>query len=249
MPPKAAKKAAAASAAAAAVAVPAGAAGEGADDDPVVPICDHKRPPSAFVTALLKAINAKRTLHWVPPLVWSDQCYAAAKRQADRCMEAGAVVFGPTETVDGVQGECIRGPAKAPLSLKAKCAEDLAAAFYAEVSKYKWDKPGPSSRSRNFAQMMWSDTTSVGAALSADGRFFVAHFFPAIGDAPAWMYARCVQPARKGPAPWQARDPTPGPAPDDLTDEDLLHGPHCELSGPLFLPASPQGGFRLPLVD
>mmetsp|Transcript_73700 Transcript_73700/g.207657 ORF Transcript_73700/g.207657 Transcript_73700/m.207657 type:complete len:90 (+) Transcript_73700:606-875(+) len=46
-------------------------------------------------------------------------------------------------------------------------------------------------------------------AISLDGRFVVANFYPAIDDAPPYLYARCVKTPHKNQPPWLPREPGP----------------------------------------
>lgn len=161
------------------------------------------RPPSEWVAAVLKGHNSRRAKHWMPPLVWSDECYAHARFQANACMTAGKKLRPNfIECLSGLHGQCCMGPIKPPLLLNAASAERVLTQWYDEVSKYDFKKPGPQPKARDFTQIVWAGTTSVGMALSSDGRFCVANYFPK-GNGHPMDFPKCVQPAHKGPAPWE----------------------------------------------
>jgi len=121
-------------------------------------------------------------------------------------MEAGKAFNGHVEALDGLQGQCVRGPLKQPLPLKAKSAEDIVELWYKEGSKYNFMDPVPKPQTRNFTQLVWGGTTSVGMAISEDGRFAVANFYPPGNDTPI-NFPRCVRKVREGPPPWAPRPP------------------------------------------
>mmetsp|Transcript_27307 Transcript_27307/g.59341 ORF Transcript_27307/g.59341 Transcript_27307/m.59341 type:complete len:311 (-) Transcript_27307:176-1108(-) len=192
------------------------------------------RPPATWIDAVLKAINSRREAHWALPLVWSDSCYVAAKRQADRCVEEGYAFFGNTETLDGTQGQCIKGPLNPPQPLKSRLAEDVVNTWYQEGVRFRFDDPEPDETTGNFAQLVWSNTSSVGMALSEDGKYVVANFFPGIGEVPDYFYAKWIRKPTKLPPPWlpkvhpegdaQAKDASPKaaePRASEATDRSI----------------------------
>merc|ERR1719401_1448349 len=95
---------------------------------------------------------------------------------------------------------------KPPLPLKGKSAEEIVDHWYKEISKYNFDEPGHQPKAVNFTQLVWGRTSSVGMAISQDGRFCVANFYPP-GNEPEYNFPRCVRRVREGPPPWVARPP------------------------------------------
>lgn len=123
-------------------------------------------------------------------------------------MEAAAAFNGHTETVDGLQGQCLRGPFKIPLPLKKDSAEEIVKLWYAEAPRYNFSTPGPNPKCMNFTQMVWGNSSSVGMAISEDGRFAVANFYPAGNVEPDCDWVRHVRPLQNGQAPWYPAEKT-----------------------------------------
>merc|ERR1719369_361514 len=115
---------------------------------------------------------------------------------------------GHIETIDGIQGQCIRGPLKPALTWKAKCADEIVEAWYKEGAKYKYGTDDANEKTRQFTQLVWHDTTSVGMALSQDGKYAVANFYIQ-GNTPEWNLPWCVGAPQKKPAPWRVATEAP----------------------------------------
>uniref|UniRef100_A0A7S4SUV4 SCP domain-containing protein n=1 Tax=Alexandrium monilatum TaxID=311494 RepID=A0A7S4SUV4_9DINO len=170
---------------------------------------DHEgtRPPAKWVSAILEEINSRRAKHWTPPLVWNDECYVHARFQANACMAAKKKLRPNfVDNLDGMHGQLLAGPLKPPMQLNAANAERIVTQWYGELAKYDFSKPGPQPKARNFTQMLWGFTTSVGVALSSDGKFCVANFFPK-GNGNPLDFPQCVLPVKKGGPPWEPHVP------------------------------------------
>lgn len=141
------------------------------------------RPPAEWIDEVLRAHNIRRGKHWTPPLVWSDECFEYAKRQADACLEEKAIRNGHVDCMSGRMGQCVLGPPFGPWRVnRPGMAENIVEHWYAQGSHYKYDRPGFRQDAANFFQILWFNTTSVGMALSRDGRYAVANYFPAGHD-------------------------------------------------------------------
>lgn len=59
-------------------------------------------------------------------------------------------------------------------------AEDAADMWYQEISNYDFNRPGFSSNTGHFTQMVWADTTEMGAAQIVRGNrsYVVANYIP-----------------------------------------------------------------------
>jgi hypothetical protein len=144
-----------------------------------------KPAPQEWIELSLEAINEIRIMHWTPPLIWSELCYEYAKRQADTCMAKKKPLRGLNDTIQGRLGQCILGPLDGggPWRMNRKgCAEKIMELWYKEMSSYKFDHPAHHEASANFEQLVWFGTTSMGMAISKDGRYVVANFYPAGPD-------------------------------------------------------------------
>eukprot|EP00933_Yihiella_yeosuensis_P067752 TRINITY_DN72777_c0_g1_i1.p1 TRINITY_DN72777_c0_g1~~TRINITY_DN72777_c0_g1_i1.p1 ORF type:complete len:260 (-),score=46.31 TRINITY_DN72777_c0_g1_i1:81-860(-) len=173
-------------------------------EERAIPVAHAKVPP-AWVRAALEAHNKKRALHWSAPLVWSEECYSHAKLQVDACKKAGKkLAINYVDSLNGRHGQCIFLDKTASLKENLEGAEAAVAAWYAEKDRYDFEKPGPTRGTANFIQMIWAGSTSVGVAISDDGKFCVANYFPA-ASAENNGYENFVLPLEKQPAPWQAQ--------------------------------------------
>jgi len=184
------------------------------------------RPPEQWIRAVLFEHNRRRERHWTPPLVWNDECYDHAKMQAQACMKAGRrLATNFVDSVSGMHGQNITGPITQepprvlgerppPLVLlthEPASAQRVIEEWFMEKQHYKYDKPCQTAAANRFTQMMWMGTTSVGMALSSDGKFCVANYFPQ-GNDPSG-FAINVEPVHEGPPPWVV---VPSPYPDSL---------------------------------
>lgn len=167
---------------------------------------DEKHAPPAWIEAVLVAHNKRREAHWVAPLVWSEECYEHARMQAQACAEEGRrLPKSFTDSLSGRQGQCSIGPMKNEAKWDAAAAEVIVTQWYNEIEKYDFENPGAQKGTGNFTQMMWSCTCSVGMALSSDGKFCVANYFPAIGNALSYKYQRNLSQPRSAPPCWVTR--------------------------------------------
>jgi len=125
---------------------------------------------------VLAAHNAFRAEHGSPPLTWSDECYLLAKKQANACQERSCMFHDCLEGPSGRHGQNIFWS-----SLSGKSAEEMTQAWYDEINQpgYDWKKATFSPGTGHFTQVVWKGTKQVGMAVSEDGRFCVANYFPA----------------------------------------------------------------------
>lgn len=167
---------------------------------------EGNRPPPEWVEAVLEAHNQRRALHWTAPLIWSDECYFFARAQANDCMVAAKKLRpGHVDCLSGMHGQCSLGPQKekALLHFSAANAEKCLVRWYdEEAGAYDFSNPGPQPEASNFTQVIWAGTTSVGMALSTDGRFCVANYFPR-GNTHPMDFAKFVLPPHEDLPPWQ----------------------------------------------
>lgn len=141
------------------------------------------RPAPEWIADVLRAHNIRRGQHWAPPLVWNDECFEYAKRQADECITERIASNGRVDGAGGRMGQCVLGPPHGPWRMnRPGMAESIVDIWYGEGSHYNYDRPGFRNDASNFMQVIWFNTTSVGMALSRDGRFAVANYFPAGHD-------------------------------------------------------------------
>ena len=128
---------------------------------------------SAWVKETLDAHNKLRAGHGAPPLEWSDECWASAKKAAENCATKKDLEHSHCEGPSGAHGqngfEGSHGPYNPTRAVKA---------WYDEVKDYDFAKPGFAVETGHFAQVVWVDCTHVGLASSEDGHYIFANYLP-----------------------------------------------------------------------
>ncbi|CAK9062460.1 Golgi-associated plant pathogenesis-related protein 1 (GAPR-1) (Golgi-associated PR-1 protein) (Glioma pathogenesis-related protein 2) (GliPR 2) [Durusdinium trenchii] len=124
----------------------------------------------------LEAHNAYRKEHGSADLQWSDECYLSAKKQANACQEKSAMFHDNCSGPSGRHGQNIFW-----CSAPGSSAERMVKAWYDEIVSpgYDFAKATFTPGTGHFTQVVWKGSTHVGMALSEDGRFCVANYFPA----------------------------------------------------------------------
>lgn len=129
----------------------------------------------------LEAHDMARRQHGVPALVWSDECYDLAKKQAQACQAAGQMLRGNCDGAYGRHGQNLYwNPCQCPhpnvmVSSWLREAQQPGYDFAAAAVPGRVAAPG----TEQFSQVVWKATTQVAMALSEDGKFCVANYFPA----------------------------------------------------------------------
>lgn len=127
--------------------------------------------PDEFGRELLKAHNSYRAKHGSPPLKWSSEAARPAQEWADRLTKTGRLQHG---NHDGM-GQNLAFKSGAELT-----GQEVADMWYKEVSKYDFNRPGFSSGTGHFTQLVWAETTHMGAGRATKGSstFVVANYVP-----------------------------------------------------------------------
>eukprot|EP00440_Ansanella_granifera_P042879 gb/GFBE01046489.1/.p1 GENE.gb/GFBE01046489.1/~~gb/GFBE01046489.1/.p1 ORF type:complete len:263 (+),score=71.13 gb/GFBE01046489.1/:1-789(+) len=128
----------------------------------------------------IDAHNAKRGLHQdTPPLEWSDECYISAKKQCDECQRISAMQHGTCGGPSGRHGQNIYWSSGPTIGIPSS-ADDAVAAWYSEIDEpgYDFEQPGYGPGIGHFTQVVWKGTQKVGMAMSDDGCFIIANYFP-----------------------------------------------------------------------
>mmetsp|Transcript_35925 Transcript_35925/g.65960 ORF Transcript_35925/g.65960 Transcript_35925/m.65960 type:complete len:428 (-) Transcript_35925:41-1324(-) len=197
------------------------------------------RPNSDWVKEVLQAHNRRRARHQTPPLVWSDDCYDQAAYQASQCMQQGVSVRGAMVSAAGPHGQNHAGPLRQrkpdEQQTLAGVAERCVKRWYQQLRNYDFSEPRVRHKTADFVQMVWFSTTSVGMAISPDGRFCVANYFP-----PANPHANlrrnvlpvCTFPTT-GALAWSTQEEAKEPS--DAGSPKVV-----DFSGPWDAPAGPQ---------
>ena len=120
---------------------------------------------------MLAAHNKLRAKHRSPPLKWSKSAAAKAKEWAKHLANSGKLQHGNHEGM---------GQNLAYKSGQELTADEVANMWYQEKADYDYTRPGFSSNTGHFTQMVWTGTTQMGAALEMKGNrsYVVANYIP-----------------------------------------------------------------------
>jgi len=128
-------------------------------------------PCIEFGRTLLSAHNRLRAQHDSQPLAWSSDAATKARTWAAHLADSGTLQHGEH---DGL-GQNLAYKMGAELT-----GEETANMWYREVDQYDFSRPGFSSGTGHFTQLVWVDTTHMGAAKVTRGNrsYVVANYSP-----------------------------------------------------------------------
>jgi uncharacterized protein YkwD len=113
--------------------------------------------------------NELRARHGAPPLAWCDDLRAAAQQAADENQRLGHL----QHIVPEGQGQNLASNSG---GISGVGATQM---WYDEVDKYDFANGGFSMETGHFTQLVWKSTTHVGIAVSSNGQYLAANYFPA----------------------------------------------------------------------
>lgn len=120
---------------------------------------------------LLAANNKLRAKHRSPPLKWSQSAASKAKEWASYLADNGTLQHGNHEGM---------GQNLAYKTGQEFTAQEVADIWYREISNYDYNQPGFRSSTGHFTQMVWADSTQMGASKMVRGNqsYVVANYSP-----------------------------------------------------------------------
>eukprot|EP00658_Telonema_sp_P-2_P053416 TRINITY_DN4194_c0_g1_i4.p1 TRINITY_DN4194_c0_g1~~TRINITY_DN4194_c0_g1_i4.p1 ORF type:complete len:339 (+),score=44.96 TRINITY_DN4194_c0_g1_i4:241-1257(+) len=115
----------------------------------------------------LAAHNQHRQRHGASPLVWSDKLARHAAKQAESCSREYEPYYGNAAKYEEGQNlyECQR---------RGEGICDAIHDWYSQGHDYDWNTHA--TEHRHFSQILWAQTSKVGAAISADGKYILANY-------------------------------------------------------------------------
>lgn len=124
-----------------------------------------------FGAALLRAHNTYRSKHGSPKLKWSADAASKAQAWAEHLAKTGSLQHGGNKDM----GQNLAYKSGAALS-----GQEVADMWYSEIKNYDFSRPGFSSNTGHFTQMVWASTTHMGAGRVVKGSttFVVANYTP-----------------------------------------------------------------------
>jgi hypothetical protein len=130
----------------------------------------------SWIENALNVTNGLREFHSAPPLEWSEECFEAAKRQANLCQEKGKLFADNLQGPSGQHGQNLLY-SETPITEWVQI-EDVIDEWYTLSDNYCFIDPGPSEGLEYLTQLLWANTKEYGLAVSEDGHYIVANFFP-----------------------------------------------------------------------
>ena len=131
--------------------------------------------PDEFGKELLAAHNKYRAQHGAPPLQWSSEAASKAKSWVSHIASKKVLEHGNHE---GMGQNIANKMSSAPdVDLSGQEAVDM---WYNEIKDYDYNNPGFAMNTGHFTQVVWAETTQVGAAKAKNGNavFVVANYLP-----------------------------------------------------------------------
>jgi hypothetical protein len=150
--------------------------------------CIAEPADEAWIAAVLEMHNGARAAHGACPLVWSDDCFEMASKQAAQCATDDLLTHGHLEGRSGRHGQNIfllqqpgglpgPGPGDGQGGMNARegegalggavdCVGEAVGTWYEESEDYTWEEPGYAGNTGHFSQLVWGDTEMVGMAIA-----------------------------------------------------------------------------------
>lgn len=122
----------------------------------------------------LDAHNKYRRTHGAPPLTLSRDLCSSAQKWADHLLSIKTLQHSSTNHGENLYYSC----SSAPKKLNGNDAVD---SWYSEIKDYRFDKPGFTSGTGHFTQVVWKDSQQLGLGVATDGQtvFVVGQYHPA----------------------------------------------------------------------
>uniref|UniRef100_A0A8C1D5Z1 SCP domain-containing protein n=2 Tax=Cyprinus carpio TaxID=7962 RepID=A0A8C1D5Z1_CYPCA len=140
---------------------------------------------SSFEAEFLQTHNAYRRQHGAPPLTINKNLCRSSQEWAEHLLSIRTLMHS-----NGEYGENVYyawSSANKRLTVES---------WYSEIKDYNFSRPGFSSKTGHFTQVVWKDTNEVGVGLATDGNttFVVGQYLPAGNISNAGYFERNVLP-------------------------------------------------------
>ncbi|CAJ0950811.1 unnamed protein product, partial [Ranitomeya imitator] len=143
-----------------------------------------------FEQDFLAAHNKYRKLHGSPPLQLSRDLCKSAQKWADHLLSIQTLQHSGSKLGENLYYKSSSKP-------KDLAGHEPVDSWYSEIENYDFSKPGFSSNTGHFTQVVWKDSKEVGFGLAMDGKkvyFLVAQYSPAGNITNPGYYERNVLP-------------------------------------------------------
>ncbi|KAM9324102.1 uncharacterized protein PAF06_000100 [Gastrophryne carolinensis] len=130
--------------------------------------------PKQFEQDFLSAHNKYRKLHNSPPLTLNQELCKSAQEWANHLLSIRALQHSDTELGENLYYKSSSNP-------RDLTGNEPVDSWYSEIKNYNFSKPGFSSNTGHFTQVVWRDSKEVGFGVATDGKrvyFLVAQYSP-----------------------------------------------------------------------
>ncbi|XP_071207332.1 GLI pathogenesis-related 2 isoform X1 [Salvelinus alpinus] len=142
-----------------------------------------------FEREFVDAHNDYRRKHGAPPLALSRDLCNSAQKWADHLLSIKSLKHSSTNHGENLYYAYSSTP-------KKPVGKDAVDSWYSEIKDYHFNKPGFSSGTGHFTQVVWKDCSEVGVGLATDGQtiFVVGQYHPAGNMCNAGYFEKNVLP-------------------------------------------------------
>uniref|UniRef100_A0A672RXK2 SCP domain-containing protein n=1 Tax=Sinocyclocheilus grahami TaxID=75366 RepID=A0A672RXK2_SINGR len=146
---------------------------------------------SNFDAEFQQTHNAYRKQHGAPPLTINKNLCRSAQEWAEHLLSIRTLMHS-----NGEYGENVYY-AWTTVSVTFANVSLAVESWYSEIKDYNFSRPGFTSKTGHFTQVVWKDTNEVGVGLATDGNttFVVGQYLPAGNISNAGYFERNVLPA------------------------------------------------------
>ncbi|XP_050965402.1 uncharacterized protein glipr2 [Labeo rohita] len=145
---------------------------------------------SNFEAEFLQTHNAYRKQHGAPPLTINKNLCRSAQEWAEHLLSIRTLMHS-----NGEYGENVYYAWSS--ANKKLTGHEAVESWYSEIKDYNFSRPGFTSKTGHFTQVVWKDTKEVGVGVATDGNttFVVGQYLPAGNISNAGYFERNVLPA------------------------------------------------------
>ncbi|XP_016348830.1 uncharacterized protein LOC107693824 [Sinocyclocheilus anshuiensis] len=145
---------------------------------------------SSFEAEFLQTHNAYRKQHGAPPLTINKNLCRSSQEWAEYLLSISTLMHSSGEYGENVYYAWSSAS-------KRLTGREAVESWYSEIKDYNFSRPGFTSKTGHFTQVVWKDTKEVGVGLATDGNttFVVGQYLPAGNISNAGYFERNVLPA------------------------------------------------------
>uniref|UniRef100_A0A672LQI0 Cell wall protein PRY3-like n=1 Tax=Sinocyclocheilus grahami TaxID=75366 RepID=A0A672LQI0_SINGR len=175
--------------------LPAGTKVDSKSTAPSVPRSTEISPPGdrgERHAEFLETHNAYRKQHGAPPLTINKNLCRSSQEWAEYLLSIRTLMHS-----SGEYGENVYYAWSSASKTLTGQRREAVESWYSEIKDYNFGRPGFTSKTGHFTQVVWKDTKEVGVGLATDGNttFVVGQYLPAGNISNAGYFERNVLPA------------------------------------------------------